>query len=130
MKQFGDVIGKKKIDEKEETVWKRIEEKSAKRAGANDRLTVDPSLASLFQSGNILACISSRLGLCGGSGEYILKGKELDFYAKETHPASDAKRRRRQPSNIYFLFGQYTCPLHFLSSFSVHVRTREAHASS
>lgn len=82
MKQFGEEIGKKKIDEEAETVSKRVEEKRAKRAGANDRVTIDPSLADLFQSGKLLACISSRPGQCGRSDGYILEGKELDFYAK------------------------------------------------
>ncbi len=35
-----------------------------------------------FNSGRLLACISSRPGQSGRADGYILEGKELDFYVK------------------------------------------------
>jgi small subunit ribosomal protein S8e len=46
-------------------------------AGAGN---IAANLISQFDSGRILACISSRPGQCGRADGYILEGEELDFY--------------------------------------------------
>jgi len=44
---------------------------------------VDDSLKTSFESGRLLACISSRPGQCGRADGYILEGDELAFYKKK-----------------------------------------------
>jgi len=44
---------------------------------------VEPHLIEQFQSGRILARISSRPGQSGRCDGYILEGKELDFYVRK-----------------------------------------------
>lgn len=82
LKQYGEEIGKKKADEEEEKVSKRVAEKRAKRAGASDRVPLDSHLADVFQSGKLLARVASRPGQCGRCDGYVLEGKELEFYSK------------------------------------------------
>lgn len=53
----------------------------AKREGANMKL--EATLASAFQTGRIMACISTRPGQTGRADGYILEGKELDFYTRK-----------------------------------------------
>merc|ERR1712137_5191 len=43
---------------------------------------LDPNINSQFDTGRLLACISSRPGQCGRCDGYILEGKELEFYVK------------------------------------------------
>ncbi|VDP14147.1 unnamed protein product [Soboliphyme baturini] len=63
-------------DKKSKNSQKKYEErqKSAK---------VDPHLEEQFQSGRVLASISSRPGQVGRADGYILEGKEMDFYIKK-----------------------------------------------
>jgi small subunit ribosomal protein S8e len=83
LKQYGEEIGKKKADEEDTAeVSKRVAEKRAARAGANDRVKLDSNLADLFQSGKLLARVASRPGQCGRCDGYVLEGKELEFYSK------------------------------------------------
>lgn len=78
---YGIDLGKKKVGEEEDAkVSAKRAEKQAKRAEL--RLPVDSSVKDLFQSGRLLACLSSRPGQCGRADGYLLEGKELDFYAK------------------------------------------------
>ena len=44
---------------------------------------VDPLLEEQFQTGRILAAISSRPGQVGRADGYILEGKELEFYIRK-----------------------------------------------
>ena len=44
---------------------------------------IDPKVAEQFNSGRVLACISSRPGQSGRCDGYILEGKELEFYQKK-----------------------------------------------
>ena len=44
---------------------------------------IDPNINSQFDTGRLLACISSRPGQCGRCDGYILEGKELEFYVKK-----------------------------------------------
>ncbi|CAD6199774.1 unnamed protein product [Caenorhabditis auriculariae] len=45
--------------------------------------TVDPMLIEQFQTGRLLARISSSPGQVGQANGYILEGKELDFYLRK-----------------------------------------------
>ena len=44
---------------------------------------VETALEDQFQTGRILASISSRPGQCGRADGYILEGKELEFYLRK-----------------------------------------------
>lgn len=80
-RHYGIDIGKKKATEDEgEAISARKAEKQKKRA--EDRLPLEDNIADLFQSGRLLAALSSRPGQCGRADGYILEGKELDFYAR------------------------------------------------
>ena len=46
-------------------------------------IKVDPLLEEQFQTGRILAAISSRPGQVGRADGYILEGKELEFYIRK-----------------------------------------------
>ncbi len=83
LKQYGIEIGKKRAvadDAEAKPISKNLAEKQKKRAA--NRLELDSGLADLFQSGRLLAAVSSRPGQCGRCDGYLLEGKELEFYAK------------------------------------------------
>lgn len=81
LKQYGVEIGKKKATEDAATpVSASTAAKREKRA--ENRLPIDEGIADLFQSGRLLAVVSSRPGQCGRCDGYLLEGKELEFYAK------------------------------------------------
>merc|ERR1711941_61319 len=44
---------------------------------------VEQALEDQFQTGRVLASISSRPGQCGRADGYVLEGKELEFYLKK-----------------------------------------------
>jgi len=44
---------------------------------------IDSHVADQFNSGRLLACVSSRPGQSGRCDGYILEGKELEFYQKK-----------------------------------------------
>ncbi len=44
---------------------------------------VEQALEDQFQTGRVLAAISSRPGQCGRSDGYVLEGKELEFYLRK-----------------------------------------------
>lgn len=77
---YGVDIGKKKTGEVDEKVPKKRVEKQVKRA--ENRLELEESMTELFQSGRLLASISSRPGQCGRADGYLLEGKELEFYTR------------------------------------------------
>eukprot|EP00831_Metopus_contortus_P005357 TRINITY_DN1201_c0_g1_i7.p2 TRINITY_DN1201_c0_g1~~TRINITY_DN1201_c0_g1_i7.p2 ORF type:complete len:168 (-),score=33.02 TRINITY_DN1201_c0_g1_i7:52-555(-) len=52
---------------------------------------IDPNLAEQFNTGRLLACISSRPGQVGRADGYILEGKELEFYMKKME-----KKKKKQ----------------------------------
>merc|ERR1711865_187983 len=56
-----------------------VQAKIAKRA---ETRVLDPNLNSQFDTGRLLAMISSRPGQCGRCDGYVLEGKELEFYVK------------------------------------------------
>ena len=84
---YGTTVGKKqkkKAEGEEETKEevkksKSVMEKIAKRA---DVKVLDPNVNSQFDTGRLLACVSSRPGQCGRCDGFILEGKELEFYVK------------------------------------------------
>merc|ERR1712216_720821 len=83
---YGVTVGKKKkkMDEGEteadaKKLSNSVNKKIAKRSEVRQ---LDPNLNSQFDTGRLLACISSRPGQCGRCDGFILEGKELDFYVK------------------------------------------------
>ena len=58
---------------------KSVKSKIAKR---QEGRTLDSNLNSQFDTGRLLAAISSRPGQCGRCDGFILEGKELEFYVK------------------------------------------------
>ncbi|PXF44864.1 40S ribosomal protein S8 [Gracilariopsis chorda] len=78
---YGIDMGKKKAGDNEgDKISEKKAEKLAKRAA--DRLPLDEGVRELFQSGRLLASLSSRPGQCGRADGYVLEGKELEFYSK------------------------------------------------
>ncbi|KAL1525517.1 hypothetical protein AB1Y20_020373 [Prymnesium parvum] len=83
---YGSAVGKKKkkleegeTPEPEKKQSASVLKKIAKRAELRQ---LDPNLNSQFDTGRLLACVSSRPGQCGRCDGYILEGKELEFYVK------------------------------------------------
>merc|ERR1711894_164501 len=74
-----------KLTEAEEAVLnKKRSKKTAKKYEERKKLAkVEAALEEQFNSGRVLACVSSRPGRCGRSDGYILEGKELEFYLKK-----------------------------------------------
>ena len=62
---------------------KRSKHLQAKLKNRQEDRVVEQNVADQFNSGRILACISSRPGQSGRCDGYILEGKELDFYLKK-----------------------------------------------
>jgi small subunit ribosomal protein S8e len=56
----------------------------AKQKGRAKDQKLDHHLNEMFNSGRLLACVSSRPGQSGRCDGYILEGKELEFYIKKT----------------------------------------------
>ena len=75
-------LNKKKADEKKEEKKKSKHLKRKLELRNKDR-KIDPHLDNQFNSGRLLACITSRPGQTGRLDGYILEGKELDFYLKK-----------------------------------------------
>jgi len=80
---YGATVGKKKKtgDEAKEPA-KKSNSVTKKVASRQDVRVLDPNVNSQFDTGRLLACISSRPGQCGRCDGYILEGKELEFYVK------------------------------------------------
>jgi len=84
VKKYNKKLGKvavAKTDAKEEAPKKQSRKLQKKYAGKN--AFIDPNLEEEFNSGRLLACISSRPGQVGRADGYILEGKELEFYTKK-----------------------------------------------
>jgi len=85
LKHYDVELNKKKIEEsdKARAETKRSKHVLAKLKGhAKDRV-IDSKVADQFNSGRVLACISSRPGQSGRCDGYILEGRELEFYQKK-----------------------------------------------
>merc|ERR1712070_591538 len=83
---YGVTVGKKKRSKEEGAEDKEEEKKSAqvlkKHQARQEGRTLDPNINSQFDTGRLLACISSRPGQCGRCDGFVLEGKELEFYVK------------------------------------------------
>merc|ERR1712216_794168 len=82
---YGVSVGrKKKKDEEGKTEEPKSQSKSvlAKIAKRQEGRVLDPTINSQFDTGRLLAAISSRPGQCGRCDGYVLEGKELEFYVK------------------------------------------------
>eukprot|EP00392_Amoebophrya_sp_AT5.2_P012943 g13050.t1 len=80
-KHYGVELGKKKAGKEEEE--KKSGHVKAKLAGRLQNQKLDQNLEDQFNSGRLLACISSRPGQTGRCDGYILEGDELAFYKKK-----------------------------------------------
>ncbi len=86
MKKYNKKLGKAGKEEVTKTEVKedgpkKMSRKVQKKIAARNPF-VDPNLEEQFNSGRLLACISSRPGQVGRADGYILEGKELEFYMK------------------------------------------------
>merc|ERR1719229_568292 len=81
-------LGRKKgakLSEADEALLNKKRSKKTQKKFDDRRKTakVDPLLEEQFQTGRILAAISSRPGQVGRADGYILEGKELEFYIRK-----------------------------------------------
>ena len=85
LKHYDVELNKKKIEEsdKARAETKRSKHVLAKVKGNASNRIIDPKVADQFNSGRLLACISSRPGQSGRCDGFILEGKELEFYQKK-----------------------------------------------
>jgi len=67
----------------EEKAEKRSRHVVAKQKYRDSKQKLDPAVGEQFQSGRLLACISSRPGQSGRADGYVLEGEELAFYIKK-----------------------------------------------
>jgi len=83
---YGVSVGKKgkKLKEGEEPKEEVKKSKSVlgKVAKRQETRSLEANLNSQFDTGRLLACISSRPGQSGRCDGYVLEGKELEFYVK------------------------------------------------
>jgi len=86
LKRYDVELNKKRLEEsnKAREGAKRSGHSKAKLAALGKDRKIEPKLADQFNSGHLLACISSRPGQSGRIDGYILEGKELEFYLKKT----------------------------------------------
>merc|ERR1712002_1154573 len=85
---YATPIGRKKgakLTEADEALFNKKRSKKTQKKCDDRRKTakVDPLLEEQFQTGRILAAISSRPGQVGRADGYILEGKELEFYIRK-----------------------------------------------
>ena len=82
LKKFDVELNKKKLEEsnKLRAETKRSGHVKARLAGEAKGRQLEQKLADQFNTGHLLACISSRPGQSGRIDGYILEGKELEFY--------------------------------------------------
>jgi len=80
---YGVAVGKKKkAGEEAKEPAKKSNSVTKKIASRADARVLDPNVNSQFDTGRLLACVSSRPGQCGRCDGFILEGKELEFYVK------------------------------------------------
>jgi len=85
---YGIALGRKKgtkLTEAEEAMLnKKRSKKVDKRLKLRQKTSkVDVAIEEQFQTGRLLACVSSRPGQVGRADGYILEGKELEFYMRK-----------------------------------------------
>ena len=74
-------VSKEEADAKKDQPTKQS--KKVQRKNEKKESFIDPNLEQEFNSGRLLACISSRPGQVGRADGYILEGRELEFYMKK-----------------------------------------------
>ena len=79
---YGVTVGKKKKAAEETEAKKQSKAVVKEIASRQDARVLDPNVNSQFDTGRLLACISSRPGQCGRCDGFVLEGKELEFYVK------------------------------------------------
>lgn len=89
LKHYQTDLNKKKAEEEKEKQGAQAEVKKSKHVQKKidhrvKNRVIDPKVAEQFNSGRLMACISSRPGQSGRCDGYILEGKELEFYLKKT----------------------------------------------
>jgi len=74
-----------KLTEADEAIFNKKRSKKIQKKYDDRKKTakVDPLLEEQFQTGRILAAISSRPGQVGRADGYVLEGKELEFYIRK-----------------------------------------------
>jgi len=85
LKNYDVELNKKKVEESNKAREERKQSRhvAAKvKANAKTRV-IDQKVADMFNSGKVLACISSRPGQSGRCDGYILEGRELEFYQRK-----------------------------------------------
>ncbi|XP_059490453.1 small ribosomal subunit protein eS8 [Neocloeon triangulifer] len=81
---LGRKKGAKLSEEEEKILNKKRSKKAERKYKVRQRLAkVETALEEQFQTGRLLACVSSRPGQVGRADGYILEGKELEFYMRK-----------------------------------------------
>ena len=85
LKKYDVELNKKKVEEsnKAREGVKRSRSVKAKLEKRQADRQIDQKVADQFNSGRLMACISSRPGQSGRVDGYILEGRELEFYLKK-----------------------------------------------
>ena len=84
IKKYNKKLGKPSKDEAEAKKDQPIKQsKKLQKKNEKKESFIDPNLEQEFNSGRLLACISSRPGQVGRADGYILEGRELEFYMKK-----------------------------------------------
>jgi len=85
LKHYDVELNKKKVEESNKAREERKQSRHvAAKVKANAKARViDPKVADMFNSGKVLACISSRPGQSGRCDGYVLEGRELEFYQRK-----------------------------------------------
>jgi len=84
LQHYNVELNKKKLDEAtDKPVIEHSKEWNDKMAARNANAATDKKVLDQFNSGKLLACVSSRPGQSGRCDGYILEGKELEFYMKK-----------------------------------------------
>lgn len=81
---YGTKVGKKvRKGEEEGAAEKKSNSVTKKQKQRQNDRFLDPNINSQFDTGRLLACISSRPGQSGRADGYVLEGKELEFYVRK-----------------------------------------------
>ena len=85
LKHYDVELNKKKVEESDAA---RAKIKKSRHAAAMTKChakgrVIEQRVADQFNSGRLLACVSSRPGQSGRCDGYILEGRELEFYQKK-----------------------------------------------
>merc|ERR1712086_1012948 len=83
LRKYGVTLGIKKGAKKSEDTKAKDEAEVKRSNHVICRQKLDPAIEEQFQSGRLLAAISSRPGQSGRCDGYILEGDELTFYKRK-----------------------------------------------